>query len=214
MTKEKKVIYTSSNSYSTLNILTKNTKNIWFVFHGLGYLSKYFINYFSHINPDENYIIAPQAPSKYYQGKNFKHVGASWLTKENTIEETKNVLAYVDEVFNTEIKTPIPNLIILGYSQGVSIATRWVASRKINCKHLVLHSGGIPIELTPEDFNFLKKDTKVTYLYGNKDQYITEARKTEEQLKGNHLFGKYINYRVFEGVHEVNLNYIRLLAEK
>ncbi len=214
MTKEKKVNYTSSNTYSTLNILTKSTKNIWFVFHGLGYLSKYFINYFSHINPDENYIIAPQAPSKYYQGKNFKHVGASWLTKENTIEETKNVLAYVDEVFNSEIKTPTQNLIILGYSQGVSVATRWVASRKINCKHLVLHSGGIPTELRPEDFKFLKKDTKVTYLYGNNDQYITEARKTEEQLKGDLLFGKHINYQVFNGVHEVNLDYIKLLSKE
>ncbi len=213
MTKEKKVIYTSSNTYSTLNTLTKDTKNIWLVFHGLGYLSKYFINYFSHINPEENYIIAPQAPSKYYQGKNFKHVGASWLTKENTIEETKNVLAYVDEIYKTEIKAKTPNLIILGYSQGVSIASRWLASRKINCKHLVLHSGGIPNELIPDDFTFLKKDTKVTYLYGNKDQYITEARKTEEQLKGNHLFGKHINYQVFEGIHEVNLDYIKFISE-
>jgi len=157
MIKEKKVIYTSSNTYSTLNILTKSTKNIWLVFHGLGYLSNYFIRYFSHIDPEENYIIAPQAPSKYYQGTNFKHVGASWLTKENTIEETKNVLSYVDEVFKKEAVGKIPNLIILGYSQGVSIATRWVASRKIDCSHLVLHSGGIPTELTPEDFKFLKK---------------------------------------------------------
>ncbi len=213
MTKEKKVIYTSSNTYSTLNTLTKDTKNIWLVFHGLGYLSKYFINYFSHINPEENYIIAPQAPSKYYQGKNFKHVGASWLTKENTIEETKNVLAYIDEVYKTEIKAQSTNLIILGYSQGVSIASRWIASRKINCKHLVLHSGGLPTELTSDDFNFLKEDVKVTYLYGNRDKYITEARKTEEQLKGNNLFGKHINYQVFEGGHEVNLNYIKHLSE-
>ena len=89
MTIEKKVIYTTSNTYSVLNNLTEKTKNVWIVFHGLGYLSKYFINYFSQINPEENYIIAPQAPSKYYQGRNFKHVGASWLTKENTIDETK-----------------------------------------------------------------------------------------------------------------------------
>ncbi len=214
MTKENKVIYTSSNTYSTLNTLTKDTKNIWLVFHGLGYLSKYFINYFSHINSEENYIIAPQAPSKYYLGKNFKHVGASWLTKENTIEETKNVLAYIDEVYKTEIKTQSTNLIILGYSQGVSIASRWVASRKINCKHLVLHSGGIPTELIADDFKFLKEDVKVTYLYGDKDKYITEARKTEEQIKGNQLFGKHIDYHVFEGVHEVNSNYIKLLADK
>lgn len=212
MTKEKKVIYRKSNTYSTLNTLTKNTKNIWFVFHGLGYLSKFFIKYFSHLNDEENYIIAPQAPSKYYLGKSFKHVGASWLTKENTVEETKNVLAYIDEVYKAEVFNKTPNLIILGYSQGVSIAARWVASRKINCNHLVLHSGGIPTELKPDDFIFLKENTKVTYLYGNKDQYINEARKTEEQIKGNLLFGNHINYLVFEGSHEVNTKFIKQLA--
>lgn len=214
MTIEKKVIYASSNTYSTLNNLTKKTKNVWVVFHGLGYLSKYFINYFSKINPEENFIIAPQAPSKYYQGKNFKHVGASWLTRENTIEETKNVLNYVDKVFETEIKTTPKNLIVLGYSQGVSIATRWIASRKINCNHLILHSGGIPTELKPEDFSFLKQQVKVTYLYGNKDQYINEARKTEETLKGNNLFGKHLDIQVFDGIHEVNTNFINEISKK
>ena len=213
MTIEKKVIYTSSNTYSVLNNYTEKTKNVWVVFHGLGYLSKYFINYFSKLNPEENFIIAPQAPSKYYLGKNFKHVGASWLTKENTVDETKNVLTYVDSVFETEIKTTPKNLIILGYSQGVSIASRWIASRKIDCNHLILHSGGIPTELVPEDFSFLKKQTKVTYLYGNKDQYINEARKTEETLKGNNLFGKHLNIVVFEGVHEVNTDFIKELSK-
>jgi predicted esterase len=214
MTIEKKVIYTASNTYSVLNNLNEKTKNVWIVFHGLGYLSKYFINYFSKINPEENYIIAPQAPSKYYQGRNFKHVGASWLTKENTIDETKNVLAYVDEIFKSEIDSPHYNLIILGYSQGVSIATRWVSSRKINCNHLILHSGGIPTELKPEDFSFLKKQTQVTYLYGDKDEYINEARKTEETIKGTNLFGKHLGIQVFNGVHEVNTDFIMKLSKK
>ena len=214
MTIEKKVIYTSSNTYSVLNDLTEKTKNVWIVFHGLGYLSKYFINYFSKLNSEENFIIAPQAPSKYYQGKSFKHVGSSWLTRENTIEETKNVLAYVDKVFETEVKTTPKNLIVLGYSQGVSIATRWVASRKINCNHLILHSGGIPTELDPKDFSFLKQQTKVTYLYGNKDQYINEARKTEETLKGTNLFGKRLDIQVFDGVHEVNTGFLMGLSKK
>jgi len=213
MATEKKVIYTSANTYSVLNSYTKKTKNVWIVFHGLGYLSKYFIKYFSELNPEENFIIAPQAPSKYYQDKKFKHVGASWLTKENTAEETKNVLAYVDEVYKTEVKTTPKNLIVLGYSQGVSIATRWVAKSKINCKELILHSGGIPTELNQNDFSFLN-NTKVTYLYGDKDQYINEARKTEQQIIGNHLFGKKLHVEVFEGIHEVNVNFINQLTLK
>ena len=208
MASEKSVIYLSSNTYSVLNNYTTKTKNVWIVFHGLGYLSKYFINYFSKINPEENFVIAPQAPSKYYQGKDFKHVGASWLTKENTFEETKNVLSYVDQVYKTEINSTPPNLIILGYSQGVSIATRWVAARKINCNHLILHSGGIPVELEPEDFSHLKKTSKVSYTYGNKDPYINDVRIIQETLKGNRLFGKYLKIEVFEGIHEINSDFI------
>ena len=174
------------------------------VFHGMGYLSKYFINYFSELDADENYIIAPQAPSKYYQGKDFKHVGASWLTRENTMTETQNILNYVDAVYKKESIESFPNLIVMGYSQGVSIATRWVASREIQCNKLILHSGGIPAELEPSDFEFLSPNTQVIYLYGNKDQYITEARETEEKLKGNKLFQDRLKIEVFDGIHEVN----------
>lgn len=214
MSIEKQVSYTTSNSYSTLNSLTEKTKNLWLVFHGLGYLSKYFINYFSELDSEENYIIAPQAPSKYYQDKGFKHVGASWLTRENTIVETENVLSYVDAAFQKEISGELPNLIVLGYSQGVSIAARWVAKRKIQCDTLILHSGGIPVELKPEDFEFLKPSAKVIYLYGNKDQYITEARKTEEQLKGSKLFKNRLSIEVFEGIHEVNKEFLLEISKE
>jgi predicted esterase len=213
MSIQKEVSYTATNTYHTLNELTEKTKNIWIVFHGMGYLSKYFINYFSELNAEENYIIAPQAPSKYYQDKAFKHVGASWLTRENTLMETQNILNYVDSVFEKEIIGKTKNLIVLGYSQGVSIAARWVASRKIQCDKLILHSGGIPNEIQAADFEFLKPSAKVIYLYGNNDQYITEARKTEEQLKGSKLFKDRLNIEVFEGSHEVNRQFLLKISK-
>ncbi len=213
MSVQKEVSYNATNTYHTLNKLTEKTKNVWMVFHGMGYLSKYFITYFSDLNTEENYIIAPQAPSKYYQDKAFKHVGASWLTRENTLSETQNILNYVDAVFEKEIPSTLPNLIVLGYSQGVSVATRWVAKRKIQCDKLILHSGGIPHELQAADFEFLKSSSKVIYIYGNKDQYITEARKTEEQLKGSELFQHRLNIEVFDGIHEVSREFLLKISK-
>lgn len=212
MASEKEVSYTTTNTYTTVNTLTSKTKNVWIAFHGLGYLSRYFAKYFKHLNPEENFIIIPQAPSKYYQGSNFKHVGASWLTKENTQAETKNVLKYVDAVWEKEKPEVIPNFIVMGYSQGVSIAARWLASRKIQCDYLLLHSGGIPVELKADEFDYLSSETQVTYLYGNNDPYITEAKKTEEQLKGTALFGNNLKITVFEGVHEVNTAFLQQIA--
>lgn len=211
---EKQISYTTSKSYSTLNTFSSKTKNVWFAFHGMGYLSKYFINYFKELDPEENYIIAPQAPSKYYQDKKFKYVGASWLTKENTTIEKENVLAYVDAVWENECEkwqNQDIRLIFMGYSQGVSIITRWLAKSKVPCDYLLLHSGAIPKELTSEDFSFLSVDTPVTYLYGNQDEYINEARKTEQQLKGTELFGDRLNVEAFDGVHEVNTEFLKRL---
>ncbi len=213
MTLEKRVSYKATASYSTLNTLTPKTRNIWLVFHGMGYLGRYFLRYFSDLNPEENYIIAPQAPSKYYIGPDFKHVGASWLTREDTLEETKNVLEYIDAVCESEQIPDERRFLVLGYSQGVSIATRWLANRKIQCDQLILHSGGIPKELKSPDFHYMNAETGVTYLYGTEDEYITEARKTEESLKGNNLFGDKLQMVVFPGIHEVSKEFLQKIAQ-
>lgn len=211
---EKQVTYTATNTYTTLNSYSSKTKNVWLVFHGMGYLSKYFARYFRELNTEENFVVIPQAPSKFYLGTKYKHVGANWLTKENTVADTQNVLTYIDTVWNKEKPETLPRFIVMGYSQGVSIAMRWLASRKIQCDTLVLHSGGIPKELDGEDFQYLSKNTKITYIYGDTDEYITEAKKTEETLKGKSIFGKRLDIQVFKGVHEVNTTFIRSLAEK
>ncbi|MBT8262454.1 MAG: esterase [Bacteroidia bacterium] len=212
MALEKRVSYNATAAYYTVNTLSEKTKNIWLVFHGMGYLSRYFTRYFSDLNSEENFIIAPQAPSKYYIGPEFKHVGASWLTREDTSEETKNVLNYIDAVCEAEPISSDSRFIVLGYSQGVSIASRWLASRKIQCDHLILHSGGIPKELKPEDFDYMHPETDVTYIYGDKDEYITEARKTEETLRGSNLFRDKLKIEVFDGIHEVSGEFLQKIA--
>ncbi|WP_283639560.1 alpha/beta hydrolase [Mesonia mobilis] len=210
-TEEKKVSYTTTNSYSTRNKLTSATKNVWFCCHGLGFLSRYFIQYFNGLDADENYIIAPQAPSKYYQKSDFKHVGASWLTREETQQETENVLNYLDAVFASEEIPEDKRVILLGYSQGVSVAMRWLASRKLNVDTLVIHSGGIPKELSPQDFEFLTT-TQVELWYGTEDEYLTEKRIYEETRRAKEMFGEALKIVPFEGKHIVNRELINELG--
>ena len=201
---QKQVTYQTTNTYETLNQLTDKTKNIWIVLHGIGYLSKYFIKYFDELRTEENYIIAPQAPSKYYLKNEYKYVGASWLTKENRVSETENVLAYLDAVYAAEEFPLDCNLIIFGFSQGVSIATRWIASRKIQCNKMILYAGGIPKELTPQDFDFLNpKATEVTVIVGDKDQYLTGEVMKYESARIAELFQGKAKQQIFEGGHEV-----------
>jgi predicted esterase len=207
---EKEISYQITNSYSTLNTLTQHTKNVWFVCHGMGYLSRYFIKYFEALDADENYIIAPQAQSKYYIPPKFKHVGSSWLTKENTINETENVMRNFDAVIDAENIPNNINLIVVGYSQGVSVAMRYIAKRKLQCNQMVLMSGGIPKELTAEDFRFL--NAKITLIYGIQDEYMSEERMQYEQKRVNELFGKSVAIIPFEGVHMVNIELIKSMV--
>lgn len=246
---EKTIHYTTTNSYSTLNSLSDTTENIWVVLHGIGYLSRYFLRHFEGLPADKNYIIAPQAPSKYYLGKAYTHVGASWLTQEDTQQEIKNVMTYLDAIMVSEnipvnseillatnenppstsenvsgadenidviVKKPAAGhkLIVFGFSQGVSIATRWIAQRKIECHQLVLYAGGIPNELRPPDFEFLRKNgTQVKILVGDQDEYLNEERRKSESEKIERLFGGQAKTTLFEGGHEMNRELIKGLVQ-
>ncbi|MEZ4968164.1 MAG: esterase [Flavobacteriaceae bacterium] len=211
---EKQILYTSSNTYSTLNTLNERTKNVWIVFHGIGFLSRYFIRYFEELPKNENYIIAPQAPSKYYLNKDFKHVGASWLTKEGTVLETTNVLNYLDNLLASEKIPAHCQLIVLGFSQGVSIATRWTAKSRINLDQLILYAGGIPEELTSGDFKFLlARNARIKMVLGNKDKFITEARLEKEKKKLDSLFNGSAQWIKFDGGHEIKKDVLINLLE-
>lgn len=203
---EKEIVYTISNSYTTLNSLTSKTKNVIFACHGMGYLSRYFLKYFKGLNSDDNYIIIPQAQSKYYIAPKMKHVGASWLTKENTLKEMENIISYFDSVLSNE-KIENLNFIFLGYSQGVSVAMRYLAKRKIIVSKLILMSGGIPKELTPKDFKYLKNKAVIYFVYGDKDEYISEDFLNSEKKRLEDLFSN-IKYIEFDGNHEIKTEII------
>jgi len=207
---EKEISYNITNTYSTLNTLTEKTKHVWFVCHGIDYLSRYFLKYFKELNTEENYVIAPQASSKHYLGSAYKHVGASWLTKENTDVEIENNMHYFDAVFEAENIPKTVNLIVLGYSQGVSIATRYVAKRQLQCSQMILLSGGLPNELTADIFKFL--NAKVTLVYGDNDEFITKEIMQQEKYKIKKIFGNKVNIVTFKGKHEVKKEIINSLV--
>ncbi|WP_460219098.1 alpha/beta hydrolase [Psychroserpens sp. MEBiC05023] len=207
---EQEISYSITNTYSTLNSHTSKTKYVWFVCHGMGYLSRYFLKYFKDLNPEEHYIIAPQAQSKYYLTSQYKHVGAGWLTRENTKMDTENVMTYFDAIFERERIDETKTLILFGYSQGVSVAMRYLAKRKIKCSQLVMHSGGIPKELTSKDFEFYKGKAKL--IYGTQDEYLNDERMELERTKAEALFSNQLSIIPFDGIHEVNVDLIHKIV--
>ena len=210
----KRVSYTASNSYETLNKLTEKTKNIWIVLHGMGYLSRYFLKPFQALNSEENYIISPQAPSKYYLKNDFKYVGASWLTKEDTPAEIENVMAYLQAVLENEPISSPKKLVLFGFSQGVSIVTRFMVRQQLRPSNLILYAGGIPRELKAKDFEYLDlEQTEINMVYGSKDHFLTPDRLQTEFKKLSDLFKGRAKIVEFDGGHEILPDVVKKLVE-
>ena len=195
---EKEIHYTICNTYSTLNTLDEKTTHQWFVIHGLGFLSRYFIKYFEGL-PDTHYVIAPQAQSKHYLNNKYKHVGATWLTKDNTQDDIPNVLEYLNSIHSSEFN-PNTTQVMFGFSQGVSIITRWIGRHQIPCDILILYAGKIPREFKPEDFEHVKQ---VKLIVGDADEYVTSEVLKAELDYATSLFGNRLTMQLFNGKHEV-----------
>lgn len=208
---EKEVSFKTIKTYSTLNTIDSKNQNIWFACHGIGQLSHYFLNNFLNIPKEKNYIIAPQAPSKFYNSTQTRRVGACWLTNENTQLEQQNIFRYFDEILKHE-KPVTPN-IFMGFSQGVSVMLRYLAYKKLNVNDIVIMSGKIPEELNESDFNFLSKKTRVWLSYGLHDPLLNNEHIDIEINKSRQLFGKRVNIKAFDGKHEIHQELILKLGE-
>lgn len=207
-TEEKQLSIRTTHPYETLNQWTADTKQVWVVFHGIGYLSRYFLRHFQHLDPGENYIIAPQAPSLYYLDQTYTHIGASWLTRENTGIYMENLLQLLDELYLKEGLKTAPSLVLMGYSQGVSVLSRWIAARKIKCERLVLYAGKVPDELNPGDFEHLPSETPVEFFLGDKDPFVTGEDRIMLKNRMTLLFGERLQLKEYSGGHKLINNLI------
>ncbi len=210
----KTVRYEHQNTYEVLNPIHDHTTHIWLCFHGLGYLAQYFKRYFTGLDPNKHAVIVLQAPSKHYLGTDFKHVGACWLTRVDTTQEMDNNLRYVNEVLNQEHVYADPRLVLLGYSQGVSIATRFFAQYHFPIKALIMHSGSLPAEFDDRTaMHFAKYGRKFIHIIGLKDEYINDENIKTEKNKIKRLFGTACEQHTPNIKHEVAVTLLEKIAE-
>lgn len=118
--------------------------------------------------------------------------------------DINNVLAYMEAVLEAEKLPENLNFILFGFSQGVSVATRWWSHAKKSCDQVILYAGGIPNELTKADFAFVDFDTtKIQLVYGDADEFLTPDRLQMEKRKIETLFQGKAEIIRFSGGHEV-----------
>ena len=189
-------------SYRTLNSLTSRVKRAWIVFHGYGQLTEYFLKKFEILDPETNFILAPQGLSKFYL-QDHKRVGATWMTKEDRLTEIDNQQRYLGAVIENELAGFEGELILFGFSQGVATMGRFATFSKIKFDHMVLWAGSFPHDLEKEDLKDWPEDYKISYFSGHDDPYIKEGLIETQEKRMAELTGKEINANFFEGRHEI-----------
>lgn len=180
----------------------KSAKSIWFVLHGYGMLSKYFIKKFSPILNGTTCVIAPEGLSKFYTKGFHGRVGATWMTKEGREDEIEDYTNYLNKLYETIIKqnnTENVKINVVGFSQGGATASRWIANGKVIPKNFILWSSTFPDEM---NFETLKKDINTFILHGNNDEFSTneQIKKQEDILNQSNLNFKLIE---FDGHHDI-----------
>lgn len=204
-TNEHKIIINKTARYFTLGSPDTNIKYLWFVIHGYGNLGAEFLTNFEIINNGENYFIAPEALNKFYLKGFSGKIGAAWMTKENRDDEINDYINFLNSVYESVInKFDRSKLIInvLGFSQGVPTAVRWLERGLIKADNLIIWAGNLPYDSNHNNLFQVLNKMNVHFVIGINDRIINPDQLNEELEIINKFNQEYKLYK-FNGGHEI-----------
>lgn len=178
--------------------------DVWFVLHGQGQLANYFLKKFRPLANDKRRIIAPEGLSRYYLQGFSGRVGASWMTRENRLNDIDNYLRFLTSLYHKEVpeSTDI-KITVLGFSQGAATASRWALVDSIKLNHLILWAGIFPPDMDLSRGQERFKNLKISNVYGDQDEYLNNDRLAEQYQVANKLGATYSKI-VFQGGHQLD----------
>lgn len=190
------------------------TRQVWFACHGYGQLAGDFITSFETLNDGQNLVIAPEGLHRFYLHGAGDKIGASWMTREDRLNDISDYIHYLDSVYAEVMKQFDPRnvrITALGFSQGTATACRWVLAGRNNVQRLILWGGDIPPDTDWESGRERLKDLEFRLVYGTNDPYIKQEQvcRQEGLLKQHH-----VKYKIdtFNGHHEIEPNMLKSLA--
>jgi predicted esterase len=178
----------------TFGELTEKTKLVWLVTHGYGFLAEFFIKKFDCLDPQEHFVVVPEALNRFYLQNMSGRVGASWMTTEDRENEIKDYILYLDNIYETLNLQKAPKIAGLGFSQGAATIARWFQQTKNHVDHLIFWGGTVPEDVLTQD---KIKTMDVYSVIGDSDEFVTEAVKTKvmENYRNNNLTFSQIFYK-------------------
>jgi predicted esterase len=204
--------------YFTLGNSSSGVGEVWFVCHGYGQLASRFLEKLRVLDDGRRYLVAPEGLSRFYlsESPTERRVGASWMTREDRLAEIEDYVRYLDavyaDVFGSLDRARV-TAHVLGYSQGASTVSRWVAMGKAKIDRLTLWGGEFPpdLDLTLDTVVNRLRAARMTLVYGRSDEYVTPkvVSGIVQRLRQHEIPYEEIP---FDGGHELNEAVLRRLS--
>jgi predicted esterase len=159
-----------------LGAIDTETQEVWIVCHGYGQLAEYFLKNFQPIAHRNRVIVAPEGLSRFYLKGTEGRVGASWMTKEDRLQEIQDQIAYLNQLWQTlrqQVASPESlRLHVLGFSQGAATIWRWINQGEVTPDSMILWAGMIPQEMG----RIAELNIPLHAAIGDQDPYINPER--------------------------------------
>lgn len=211
--------------YALLGAEPAHARRIWFALHGYGMLATRFIRAFEQAIPEDTCIVAPEALSRFYlempraDGGHMQRIGATWLTRESRESEIADAHRWLDTVHDeivaesTAGQGSAPQIAVLGFSQGVATAMRWVTAGHVAPREFVAWAGGFAQDLDRQAFTARMKDAQTTLVAGLHDPFATEAARA---AMAEMIIALEVPYRVrsFDGAHQLDVPLLTTLLSE
>lgn len=213
-----------------------SAEEVWFTLHGYKQLARRFLRRFEGIADGSRYVVAPEGLSRFYVStESGRHgsssiVGATWMTREDRETEIADYVGYLDRLASevrsersahpeVESERPAPNddvgrgPTVLGFSQGVATATRWVTLGSMRPRRLVLWGDFTPPDLPMERAAEALAGVDVVMVRGREDRALSPrlAEEEEERLRAAGIQYRTVEY---DGGHEIDPEVLLGLADE
>lgn len=191
-------------------------RQVWFACHGYGFLANDFLRNFEILNDGRNLVVAPEALHRFYlYGTNGK-IGASWMTREDRLNDIADYIHYLDAVYSevmAQLNPETVRITALGFSQGTATACRWALMGGSDVHRLVLWGGDFPMDIDWETGRQRLKNMDVQLVWGKDDPYIKQAN-VQQQTGLLRRHGVNFKIKIFNGQHEIEPNTLKTIANQ
>lgn len=193
-------------------------RDVWVILHGYGQLAADFLRAAGPLAGAGRLVVAPEALSRFYSraSEGGSHadagVGASWMTREDRDHEIADYVSYLDALLSRVMAPldPAPRVHVLGFSQGVATAARWVAAGGVRPATLVLWGSLPPADLDQAGrTRFAGLDLRL--VHGTNDRLVTPDA-LEATISRLRRDGAQVTVQSFEGGHRLDDGVLAALA--